>query len=114
MSELRKDPTRGQWVLVRPTGAMPTVGADCPFCPGNEGLTPAEIVAYRKEGSAPDGAGWSVRVIPEADRREPAPRRLAGAAGRRAMGAGPLDVRGAHPGPQAGPGHPRHPDHAAP
>jgi UDPglucose--hexose-1-phosphate uridylyltransferase len=67
MSDLRKDPTRGQWVLVRPSGALPAAGPDCPFCPGNEGLTPAEIVAYRKEGSTPDGPGWSVRVIPEAD-----------------------------------------------
>jgi UDPglucose--hexose-1-phosphate uridylyltransferase len=67
MSELRKDPTRGQWVLVRPAGNAPTVGQECPFCPGNEGLTPGEIVAYRKDGSAADGPGWSVRVIPEAD-----------------------------------------------
>ena len=43
------------------------MGADCPFCPGNEAMTPAEIAAYRKEGSAPDGPGWSVRVVPEAD-----------------------------------------------
>src|SRR5262245_37590915 len=67
MSELRKDPTRGQWVLVRPSGTAVTAGADCPFCPGNEVLTPAEIVAYRKEGSPPDGPDWAVRVIPEAD-----------------------------------------------
>lgn len=67
MSELRKDPTRGQWVLVRPAGLRPAVGDECPFCPGNEHMTPAEITAHRKEGSAPDGAGWSVRVVPEAD-----------------------------------------------
>jgi UDPglucose--hexose-1-phosphate uridylyltransferase len=30
-------------------------------------MTPAEITAHRKEGSAPDGPGWSVRVVPEAD-----------------------------------------------
>ena len=54
-------------MLVRPAAAAPRVGQECPFCPGNEGLTPAEIVAYRKEGSAPDGPGWSVRVIPEGD-----------------------------------------------
>ena len=39
----------------------------CPFCPGNESHPPREIFAYRKEGSAPNGPGWSVRVIPEAD-----------------------------------------------
>lgn len=67
MSDLRKDPTRGRWVLVRPPRPGPIVSSDCPFCPGNEGSTPSEIAAYRKEGSAPDGPGWSVRVIPEAD-----------------------------------------------
>ena len=67
MSDLRKDPTRGQWVLVRPSGSSPPVGQACPFCPGNEGLTPPEISAYRKDGGASDGPGWSVRVIPEAD-----------------------------------------------
>lgn len=67
MSDLRKDPTRGQWVLVRPAGTAPRDGDDCPFCPGNEGRTPPEIAAYRKEGSAPNSPGWQVRVIPEAD-----------------------------------------------
>src|SRR6266581_2988176 len=67
MSDLRKDPTRGQWVLVRPAGAVAPASDDCPFCPGNESHTPAEIVAYRKDGSSPDGPDWSVRVIPEID-----------------------------------------------
>jgi UDPglucose--hexose-1-phosphate uridylyltransferase len=67
MGELRKDPTRGRWVLVRPptVGLLPSPG--CPFCPGSEAQTPPEIAAYRKEGSSPDAPGWSVRVIPEAD-----------------------------------------------
>jgi UDPglucose--hexose-1-phosphate uridylyltransferase len=65
--DLRKDPTRGRWVLVRPrTDGIPLTD-QCPFCPGNEALTPPEIVAYRKDGSPPDTPGWSVRVIPEAD-----------------------------------------------
>ena len=67
MSELRKDPTRGQWVLVRPRGGAMPEDPDCPFCPGNEASTPPEIAAYRKEGSAPNTPGWQVRVIPEAD-----------------------------------------------
>ena len=67
MSELRKDPTRGHWVLVRPAGETPVVTDDCPFCPGNESHTPPEIVAYRKDGSSADGPGWSVRVVPEID-----------------------------------------------
>ena len=67
MSDLRKDPTRGQWVLVRPSGAPPPALTECPFCPGNERLTPREIACYRKEGAPADGPDWSVRVIPEAD-----------------------------------------------
>ncbi len=62
---MRKDPTRGQWVLVRPK-ARPAPEGDCPFCPGAEAATP-EIAAYRKEGSAPNTPGWTVRVVPEQD-----------------------------------------------
>jgi UDPglucose--hexose-1-phosphate uridylyltransferase len=65
MSELRKDPTRGRWVLVRPVTSGQIQAEECPFCPGNESRTPPEIAAYRKDGSAPDGPDWSVRVIPE-------------------------------------------------
>lgn len=67
VSELRKDPTRGQWVLVRPRSGPRRATDDCPFCAGNEGLTPPEIAAYRKEGSIPNGPGWDVRAIPERD-----------------------------------------------
>lgn len=66
MDELRKDPTRGHWVLIRPK-AKPPLQGDCPYCPGAEHLTGAEIAAYRTEGSAPNGPGWSVRVVPEDD-----------------------------------------------
>lgn len=34
--------------------------AGCPFCPGNEGATPPELLRYLKE----DGSGWRLRVIP--------------------------------------------------
>jgi UDPglucose--hexose-1-phosphate uridylyltransferase len=34
----------------------------CPFCPGNEQLTPPEV--YRTGGGAPDTPGWRVRVVP--------------------------------------------------
>lgn len=66
MGELRKDPTSGRWVLVRPP-APPAPETECPFCPGAEHLTGPEIAAYRKEGSAPNGPGWTVRVVPESD-----------------------------------------------
>lgn len=65
--ELRKDPATGQWVLVRQREQRREVDADCPFCPGNERLTPPEIAAYRKEGAPANGPGWEVRVIPERD-----------------------------------------------
>jgi len=65
--ELRKDPATGRWVLVRRRQPCATDGGLCPFCPGNEHLTPPEIVAYRPPGSRRDGPGWQVRVIPERD-----------------------------------------------
>jgi UDPglucose--hexose-1-phosphate uridylyltransferase len=35
----------------------------CPFCEGHEDQTPPEIAA-RRNGSAPNGPGWDVRVVP--------------------------------------------------
>lgn len=66
MDELRKDPTRGQWVLVRPKAQSHPVGA-CPYCPGAESASGDEIAAYRKEGSPPNSPDWTVRVVPETD-----------------------------------------------
>ena len=66
MDELRKDPTRGQWVLIRPKSESPTDGP-CPYCPGAESLSGAEIAAYRKEGSGPNDPDWTVRVVPESN-----------------------------------------------
>lgn len=69
--ELRKDPTTGKWTLVRRSrgdAEFESAGAStCPFCPGNESLTPREIVAYRPSGSRPNEPGWQVRVFPEGD-----------------------------------------------
>ncbi|MBI1848446.1 MAG: galactose-1-phosphate uridylyltransferase, partial [Candidatus Rokubacteria bacterium] len=66
MDELRKDLTRGQWVLVRPK-SKPPAEEPCPFCPGAESETGPEIAAYRKDGGAQNTAGWTVRVVPEPD-----------------------------------------------
>lgn len=67
---LRYDITTNDWVIFarsraqRPhelrTPDTPTGRplARCPFCPGNEDLTPREIDAVR------DGSGWAVRVVP--------------------------------------------------
>ncbi|MEE8575085.1 MAG: DUF4931 domain-containing protein, partial [Thermodesulfobacteriota bacterium] len=75
MSELRKDPIIGRWVIIskergkRPTEFIPAPppkkgGGFCPFCPGNEDKTPPEILAYRTNGDAPNTSGWHVRVVP--------------------------------------------------
>ncbi len=65
MDELRRDPTRGRWVLIRPKAKAPEASA-CPYCPGAEAGT-KEIAAYRKDGSPPNTPGWSVRVVPAGD-----------------------------------------------
>ena len=74
MPELRKDPILGRWVIIsvergkRPTDFTPVIqkkkGGFCPFCPGNEYTTPAETLAFRPEGSKPNGPGWTLRVMP--------------------------------------------------
>ena len=77
MPELRKDPVTGRWVIIaterakRPQDfASPPAAVHnnhdepCPFCAGNERLTPPEICAIRPSGGAPNTAGWQVRVIP--------------------------------------------------
>jgi len=38
-------------------------GGRCPFCYGNEAMTPPEIYAVRPPGSAPNGVGWQLRVV---------------------------------------------------
>ena len=75
MSELRKDPITGRWVIIstqrgkRPSDfvreSVEIKGKGiCPFCPGNEGMTPPEILAYRRKGTGRDTPGWTVRVVP--------------------------------------------------
>ncbi len=77
MSELRYDPMRKTWVIIatergmrplnvqrREQARIQTAETVCPFCPGNEGRTPPEILAIRDPGSPPNGPGWKVRVIP--------------------------------------------------
>ena len=73
MSELRKDPITERWVVMGTSpvgevvfhgGTRPPERGTCPFCPGNEGKTPPEIIAYREKGSPVNGPGWWVRVFP--------------------------------------------------
>ena len=73
MSELRRDPIGGRWVIVDTD--HPSVpeefeyephtirGGTCPFCYGNEAMTPPEIEAIREHGTAPNTSGWQVRVV---------------------------------------------------
>jgi UDPglucose--hexose-1-phosphate uridylyltransferase len=70
MSQIRKDPLSGRHVLIaagraeRP-GHSTTVAASepCPFCAGNESMTPPEVFAIRKNIEA-GTIGWSVRIVP--------------------------------------------------
>jgi UDPglucose--hexose-1-phosphate uridylyltransferase len=39
-------------------------GGFCPFCPGNEHVTPPEVYALRPDGSPPNEPGWELRVVP--------------------------------------------------
>ncbi len=73
MSELRRDPMTGGWVIIagerghRPSdfgsARAPRRKGFCPFCPGHESTTPYEVAAYR-DGTAPNTPGWKVRTIP--------------------------------------------------
>jgi len=47
---------------LRPSGFEGQGKKVCPFCPGNESLTPPEV--YRIGAGAANGPGWDVRVIP--------------------------------------------------
>lgn len=77
MPELRKDPITLEWVIIaterksRPSdfrgeeeiSSLPSYDPNCPFCPGNEHLTPPEVFALR-DGNPPNSPGWLVRVVP--------------------------------------------------
>jgi len=77
MPELRKDPITGHWVLISPERARrptdfkektdPAERSDgCPFCPGNEAMTPPEVFSVPMSGPMrkPKGKGWQIRVVP--------------------------------------------------
>jgi UDPglucose--hexose-1-phosphate uridylyltransferase len=73
MAELRRDPITGRWVIVdtdhpnKPEDFeheqyIPKGGA-CPFCYGNESMTPPEIDVFRFPNTAANTPGWQVRVV---------------------------------------------------
>ncbi|MCI0515567.1 galactose-1-phosphate uridylyltransferase [candidate division KSB1 bacterium] len=75
MSELRKDPLVGRWVIIsadrnqrgsdwEDCTVLPRNSGFCPFCIGNEKRTPPEIRAIRNPGTEKDSPGWKIRVVP--------------------------------------------------
>jgi UDPglucose--hexose-1-phosphate uridylyltransferase len=74
MSEWRADPVTGRWVVIaadeplrrRDFDLDPVIPIDeayCPLCEGEETVAGREILAVR-DGTAPDGPGWRLRVVP--------------------------------------------------
>ncbi len=72
MSQIRYDLFHDRYVIIAPNRALragflePHQLAEpkkCPFCEGNEKLTPPEIFALR-DGSAANQPGWRTRVVP--------------------------------------------------
>jgi UDPglucose--hexose-1-phosphate uridylyltransferase len=71
--ELRQDPVTGCWVVIAPSRAArphqiaapnnSTYGEACPFCAGNEAMTPPEVWALRYTDSEAKTPGWRVRVV---------------------------------------------------
>jgi UDPglucose--hexose-1-phosphate uridylyltransferase len=78
MPELRKDIVTREWVVLskererRPSDfrngktnhPIHQYDVNCPFCNGNESLTPPELLAYRERETKPNTPGWRVRVTP--------------------------------------------------
>jgi len=77
MPELRRDPVIGRWVIISTDRAKRpdqfasahrkeelAPGEKCPFCEGHESMTPPEIYALRRSGTARNSPGWDIRVIP--------------------------------------------------
>lgn len=74
MSEIRYDKLHDTHVIIAPERLRRpdcNLGHDplnaqrtCPFCEGNEGITPPEIFAIRSGLSTENTAGWQTRVVP--------------------------------------------------
>lgn len=70
--ELRRDSLTGGWTIVAPARSRRPGGkrgsdagkGPCPFCPGNEHLTPPEVWAESERPRRKNGPGWSIRVVP--------------------------------------------------
>jgi len=69
MSRYVPDVLSHRWVIISPQRtSRPTDSSNkkkkfvCPLCPGNEKMTPAEVLRYG--GDEPNKQGWQVRVFP--------------------------------------------------
>ena len=77
MSELRLNRATKEWIILATERAkrphqflaksakerLPAHDSACPFCPGNEKLTPPEVYALREKGSQPGKSSWRIRVV---------------------------------------------------
>jgi UDPglucose--hexose-1-phosphate uridylyltransferase len=79
MPEIRFNNVTREWVIIATERARrpeefakantrrplpPAFVPNCPFCPGNEHMTPPERFRIAANGAAESSAGWQVRVIP--------------------------------------------------
>ena len=72
MSEIRRDRLHSQYVLIAPermrrpdtlaATLTKSTSKTCPFCEGNEGMTPPEVYAVRENEA--NASNWKVRVVP--------------------------------------------------
>ncbi|MFO8052527.1 MAG: galactose-1-phosphate uridylyltransferase [Candidatus Omnitrophota bacterium] len=73
MKKLRLNPITKRWVISTEEDnsfdkiegkQAQTKPADCPFCLGNESMTPPETDADRPKGGKPNSPGWLTRTVP--------------------------------------------------
>jgi UDPglucose--hexose-1-phosphate uridylyltransferase len=73
MPEFRKDQLTDRWVIISPERAQrprrdlsdaPGSVTDCPFCAGNESMTPPAVLTYFADEVQPGRMNWSLRVVP--------------------------------------------------
>lgn len=79
MSQFRKDIFTGRWAIVAEPETARTgdfhfkkftrATSFCPFCETHEASTPPEIYAIRLGGSAANGPGWKLRIVPNSQLR---------------------------------------------
>lgn len=78
MSEFRQNLATREWVIIAagragkpmdyvsggPKPIVPEHDAACPFCPGREAVSGAEVFAVRPADGAANGPDWRLRVVP--------------------------------------------------